>query len=1705
MPSKSKKHSSRAGKEQHQQHQQQTQQSANNSGISGQRKEKKQRNIRRNDARKDHSPIKSIKKSIRNKFHKIKSSNSGKKQQGGDMSVVSSVVSSELDNDMVFHPPRVSRTIWSSSHHQGSLGEANDASPALVVETRQPPATRISNIVTKSPAASLRRSSTPQKNRSSTPQKSRRSITPQKMRSNTPQKNRRSRTPQKSRRSSTPQKSTEAPKPMEKRESPLSKFKPTEKTKRKQQKQQPSMQQQQTIESDPVLSYEHYDMEMKSDRKKKKGSKKAERQKQQHHSEFRSFLDSSDYSDTDFESYKSEAEESSTHYSDPGYAPISYNDSESGSESESDSSHSESSVSYTTTGETTEGGSVTIRTQRGASTRNPEDQRSRRGRSRNPRRQEPAHVVATLSPASASSHIRSPRTSPLKNSSQHISSPRRGGNNKGFFRDGDVTNTDDSSYATGTSFDDDDSCQSDSDASNSSGSSYSDSEGVSDSNDEYYTTSYDTDPRNLRNNSSFSSSWADRPISTYGSSETDRTDLTNKKPREYSYPTLLDGPNSCSTDDTRTQHCESRSTTNDSNEYLGSIDEIEYDDFVKEQEAEEKAVKDRVVKKEIEDIKKPKVQQDNGGSVFSWIFGKGSTVETGPALEPEIPKIGDKEDGEVHTEEIKTMDDDHALDPKSEIEQNVSSSRHSPRTARRFPRSPISAIPPRSALSPRSAASSRNDFIVRDRRGAISLDNDVKDRPVEFDPTMSPGCSVNLKQIRDGGDSMPGSYDGLKDGEFLLSNNETGSTNTKGKIGEVLSLTMRGSGTLENDGEEEEDSSKHIRENDAPTEIAFSPLSVTSVMTSPTTSRKVEPLMIDAEREVENPFLYLCCSPNNSITEDNLPSYLPLSGMVEKEFDPIVATKNDALAYNANDDAISALVDEEEDSDADDTTCASTINTDVFNDLKDTRTVDPPSTSEIKCEEAEGNFDEEVEGNFEEEVEGNFEEEDEGNFEEEEKGKSEEEESKSEVKEKSVQYFMVPVNTEDEKNKNNEVFSCDEKIEIELGSYTYDNPSTSFDDVNTELEDKGSTKRITAECLDNCASSEVVHGRRAFQSKTDEDGVLIPICTTPKERRERRKKALKAHRAFLYKSRSIDTDTLKDCTDDTCETSESVRAIPTGGNTSTEGTSVLSNSIVQENTAIPNDADKPDALIELVRNALTVMVSPIFDGVSDPVAPVNNNGAKNEGGSKTTPITGPMDDMFEVAFRFFSPKEEAPLITETLKGQKETLMITNFNPNPGTRHTTPKKGTNFSFADSKKSSSSDVTNRFDEAVERHSRSNMSTHKSPDSGMNSNRFNADGIPLELRPDKIWRAFDSGFKASPAVVKGDTEFNAPADPKSNRRNQEAEQTGGTVSNRADTKNEGNDMAPEQQAFAFSNQKSESPSLRIDIDALNARDTSGSRLLSTSPRYKRRTDMRRMQLKNQGLYEEKYPMELVSKNNGGGPEHLPSLQQRFGRSEDERRQSSESLVKLNSEQQQPWPRIKVDERRDATSIDASHDPTFDEAPPSPIKTPPEDTIAGVRASPVVSPATHPNDASQNKNISDIRSRIKQRQRSKFQMQQQQYNAAEKARRADAKAKIIHLRTPVRASSSKKTKTKTKTKKTVRATTDRRDDTFSSSAKDDVVGSDEFYDAIPFDDNGGVETSKKGIKMIMVPTKFMEDRNRVYPSLSHKDSIMSGAMSLD
>jgi hypothetical protein len=1549
----------------------------------------------------------------------------------------------------------------------------------------------------------------------------------------------------------------------------------------------------------------------------------------------------------------------------------------------------------------------------------------RRGRSRNPRphRSPPTTAVQAASVAA----ISSPRRNQQKPKSQQQQQPSFDDSNSDT-----VTNSDDSSYISGgfTSYDD-----------NSSDGSISQSE--------YYITSYDDDDNhndNDRHNryhnhaagASTTFDDTDReneiPLSTFGSEETERTNLTSSN---YINKRRCGGLSSDggiisapSRDSTCITVINDIPISNDHNDYydddnavigggeeetiidgndddetnrslpaasfstFGSTeeDQEEFEDFVKEQNEIEKVERYRIrqlaeIKRQEELLELSKIQKqqeqqkakeiadadDNNSNLSgwgSWIFsgfggggGGGGSSYTDPTKPPTaaVPAAG-AEDNDVvgilgsYKKGSDNNNETTQINEKTAPTSTIRSPRKNGTNVKDFndgdnddDENSITVRDDRRTFS----AFHNNNKKNKNGTAYISFDDEMLNRQqqqhhqqqqeegLENDVAAASGCGFHINHILDGGESIAESYGGLRNGEFLLSNHsdsfsqqdqqeqqqqQTDVYDNNNDHVEQLSVTMRGSATFDDD---EDDGNNDNGNSNAPQEISFSPRKEENNTNS---KRLTETTKADdngnEEEDDTSSLLYCCFAPNQDRfthlrTEklltgartkpeggrgkvggggggvDGIDALFSSSVTLGQEFERRTSKyggiDKDNGNSNNNIDAVSTLGGDDY-YEEDDATCASTINTDAYSQdlFKDMKTntdyhqsLHKPS-SRLELQKVASTAAENVVTNGV--VEGGL----------------------TAGGEEIDHFVMIPVDTEDYKDDNEDDSFCSEDNEIELGSCGGGNDIN--DKNGVDVSDKAvsdnnnrnpTRRRIQAECLENYDISEIVHGRRAFKSKKNEDGSPIstpPPSTNPGGRRARRQNALKAHRDFLYGSYSKDTfvddpvdndipmaEKNKDTISSTkggdgsesyvAEVESKVTAVPDGsveqqqqhdttstipafndkGVTSSDLTA-QTNSILQDDATLPSDDSKPDALMELVRNAFTVMMSPDGNTAASAASatPPHNTVPKTEyvndndsdaastncvqGEESTTNIatSNSAENVWGVAYNFFGTKnDETPIISESQNDHTNeedgALKCNDYNPNPVLRPTAihsdasnpisttsgdvlqppsaiPSKISNLSApsVNITEESLTDTTILSKDLSPKATRVSRSNTKN-----NNTRFNSDGIPLQLSPKKIWRAFDSRFDANPPSTADTEATNLPIS--------DFLSSPGIVEENKTIKDNNAKQKDQEDTSSTPTNEVRSPKMKVPTEKKQVEDEPARRKFSS--RYRKHSDL--LRLKNRRLHK-----------NTKSPEIQRHSKEQFEKSSPQEKEPP--TTKRHDATKSPSTKQRSQNRSPTKQDDECYSKNKDET----------NEIAKPTATDIVasSPSkTKPSSSSspslpQKHKIADIRSRIKQRRRTKMFLNPNHCHRPKEEKKNANATKSSSSSTSslkVRSSTSKIT-TKSvavtnniQTRKTKSRVESRND---SDASKDH--DNDEFYDAITFDDddnhNDGADDERRGKDVttteqyrmssssvsketnpnsVFLSTSSItkqhlvipEDQERDFASISYKESILSGVMSLD
>ncbi|VEU43982.1 unnamed protein product [Pseudo-nitzschia multistriata] len=1257
--------------------------------------------------------------------------------------------------------------------------------------------------------------------------------------------------------------------------------------------------------------------------------------------------------------------------------------------------------------------SATKRTMRMAVHRNPSDDASSgRGRSRNPRRRPPPS-----SPRAREDHISSPRRNPRMQTNRFVDDD--------YYYEGTNTNTDDESQSCYSGL--------------SSGNEYSRScsSGVTsggtfetnDDDDYSSSSSNDADERDFRNpgggrrgsnphrkhpvsdDEDQSECWTEAPVRTYDSEEeSDRSSGSYSKKNH----------GQCVLDPVTTYDCEegygngsglgldlTRTQTDDQTYTSRDIDPEEFAAFVQEQEAAEQRAERK--KKDKSEGKDAAV----GSGVFSWIFG--GTAET---TEPEE------------------------------------------RTA--------PASPARRGRSPAPVRSPRAHQGDTDRRAFF--DDEIRERSTR-DSAGREGCGFQIDHVLNGGDSIADSYGGLREGEFLLSNRDSAATEP-GHYG----------GTSER---------MHSMDKGRSGSFGASGTNNARASLPPRSTAAETPSPAEEEEDEGSSFLYCCLSPNHSFDKlkdgtgesGRLP---PSSGALRDEFEQTAVIEEPSfekqLGYREAEQAFAPEYDE--------ATLASTIFTEANqgseprNPRSPSGSWHPRSTSGFDpegaspCPSTHRSWD----------------------------GNDAGEMGDARYPRNEAESWTGPVGNTEEYGRGQD---CDaEQIEMELGSYHPDPDHISLSSNDTDSltyngeEEAAITEQVKttvkAECLEDYDVSNVLHGKRSFKSKTTEDGSSILPLHSPSERRERRKNAMKAHRDFLYNMSTSasacntedhdrnDADDAEGAVEpgeengsDQHEGEVAVETPGIAGSSSSSGSKP--NSIVHDNAGRSSDADKPDDIIGLVRNAFTVMISSKTEDEADPEASVLNESKPDlqvdqetaglplaqEEASTSGPQSS-VEEALNAAYRFFAPSQaDEPLINEPVHGEKQILQCTNFEPNPVSRPEATVEDPVQEFPpeetiEEKNSIHSVSSTPSDEAVT----NKLELPKKP-KAIKDVGYNVEGIPLELRPQKIWRVPPS------TMIAEEENYMSPTCAKESYTAQIAEAPASPPESIRDA---GREQA-EDASIAEQQHEPSPPSDPVPSQMESDIDTNDKKLGRHAQRFRRGRDLRRFNRRLQQGDGEKRPV----------PTKEPSLP-----ADPPEKQYSDTS---NPRVQRP--------HRDAV--------------PSPIVAgggeTTRDTAAGALAAPSmpdpVSPRSNKADfvvGSRRSNLSEIRSRIKQRRKSKLQSRHQAEQLSPLNGRRDAASpqRIVSKHNtadaPTKRSGIEAAKTRNATVRSaentpvVNAATDRRDDSASCSSKD----GDEFFDTITFD-----EDNMEGIIDAMTPPRVQ--RYLEESSTMQSPNTIGTAISLD
>ena len=537
----------------------------------------------------------------------------------------------------------------------------------------------------------------------------------------------------------------------------------------------------------------------------------------------------------------------------------------------------------------------------------------------------------------------------------------------------------------------------------------------------------------------------------------------------------------------------------------------------------------------------------------------------------------------------------------------------------------------------------------------------------------------------------------------------------------------------------------------------------------------------------------------------------------------------------------------------------------------------------------------------------------------------------------------------------------------------------------------------------------------------------------------------------------------------------------------------------------------------------------------------STDGVQGKESTINTASSNSAENAWGVAYNFFgTKKDETPLISESqndLENEEDgALKCNDYNPSPVTRPTPihseasePISATSgdvvkipsdipFKMSNSSAPSnnitkeSHDMTKISDEQILATDPSPKATRVSRSTTKNNNaRFNSDGIPLQLSPKKIWRAFDSGFVAA-SLSTANTEgtslpmsdfLSSPVIVEENK-----------------TTNDDNVKQKDQEDTSWTPANDvRSPKKKVPTEKKSSEDEPAKRKLSS--RYRKHSDLLRM--KNRRLHKNNKSPEIQRQSNNSSE----SPQE-----EEKAATERHNETKSPSNQQRSQNRSPTKERPQSKELVVSKDDTCytktnDETSEIATPTAMEDELAA-------SPSKTKPSSSQRHNLADIRSRIKQRRRTKMfsksnyhhqpQKEESNNNATKSSSPSTSPLKLRSSTSKNTSKSEAVTNNNTKTRKTKSRVESRND---SDASKDH--DHDEFYDALTFDDddihNDGAPDDERGgddvttteqhhlslssketnPNVVVLPLVIPEDQERDFAAINYKESILSGVMSLD
>lgn len=680
------------------------------------------------------------------------------------------------------------------------------------------------------------------------------------------------------------------------------------------------------------------------------------------------------------------------------------------------------------------------------------------------------------------------------------------------------------------------------------------------------------------------------------------------------------------------------------------------------------------------------------------------------------------------------------------------------------------------------------------------------------------------------------------------------------------------------------------------------------------------------------------------------------------------------------------------------------------------------------------------------------------------------------------------------------------------------------------------TKRIQAENLEHYEISEIMHGKSSCKVQKESSTASIPPPTasssTAEEERTHRQSChiveedvddekhvnteMIAEEPMDDSIISVTSLSVENCDKQQQRPSTGRESIGTNSavnndsrNMSSEPTyTIQTNSIVQDDASLPSK-DKPDELMELVRNAFAVILSPDNNSTTATSSMLHSdNNIDYEESAKLpprSPILPPIssENVLGVVYNFFSSKNEDPafLLSSESKafneienddGSDNAIKCTGWNPNTQTSLTAQ--------------ASTESISQTNTSIFLSKADTMSLTIATPASPSTSCFNEDGIPLDVSPKKIWKAFDSGFEAVPSVSKN---VRNTSQVSSTKTSSPIVKTinGATTADIATNINHRNSRSKEP--IINGSVKSPKPTHQVmmnQVEVKQQKQSDARRGVSLSARYR---TQRHADFLSKRLKQRKESRSPLKRRISDG--FLQKHKKEDRNTNHQPPDSSKSFVK----------RVATHARSIglsvSTAFESSSSPSTGTTPTQLAGTIKYDKII----SPVVSPTTKSRSSSktplspspdtssaissQKTNLSDIRSRIRQRRRTKIFPKRTASSVPPSKRSSNDQASSPS--SPRRSSFSL---SPTKKKKMIIQSYPIRTVPILESRDDSEVShlnTDEFYDAVSFDDDkGGAMKAHNGIDCCTASKELLpEDQERDFPDISYKESMLSAVMSLD